>query len=249
MGRDQPQALVSPGAEGLPSLDRARAVSCTPGDGSTRCAFGSGRPRPCVCSPCYCHPLLLSLLGTFNEQPGPGRRTALLTLSSPDNGKTAGCPISIHPILGRMCSHAPSPRCSGPPQGSGDGREPGWLPEQNHAWGRGLGSVAWRCPPGSILPAEQPPCPVPSPAVPIVAGRAGMWWRGGWRCPGPARPPFLLAPDVCQGLPGQAPRRGGPGRVSALGLAAWQCRGGRAPCGALGWAPRSQAGVSPEKWV
>lgn len=106
----------------------------------------------------------------------------------------------------------------------------GWHWEQDHVQGRGLGSVAWQCQPGIILLVEQPPCPIPIPVV----GRAGTWQQGGWHCLGLAQPPFLLAPDMCQGLLGQALGRGGPGRVSAPGSAVWQCWGGCAPRRALG---------------
>lgn len=75
--------------------------SCKPRDGSTRCAFGSEHPRLHIPVPCYCHRLLLSFLGTFNEQLGWGRRIAFSTLSSLDTRKTAGCPISEHPVLGK----------------------------------------------------------------------------------------------------------------------------------------------------
>lgn len=54
-------------------------------------------PRPRIRVPCYCHPLLLSLLRTFNKQ--PGRRTALSTLSSV--GKQLGAPSPDTPCWGR----------------------------------------------------------------------------------------------------------------------------------------------------
>lgn len=201
--------------------------SCTPRDGSTRCAFGSGHPRLHVPVPCYCRPLLLSLLGTFNEQLGWGRHTALPTLSCLDTRKTAGRPISGHPVLGEgvwgVAGWAAVLPCHA---ALGHGRH--W--EQDHAQGRGLGSVTRRCPPGVILVVEQPCCPVPIP----VADRVGMWRQGGWHCLGLVQPPFLFAPDMCQGLLGQAPGNGGPGRVSAAGSAVWQCWGGCAPRRALG---------------
>lgn len=51
--------------------------------------------------------------------------------------------------------------------------------------------------------------------MPVAVGRVGTWQQGDWHSPGLVQQPFLFAPDVCQGLLGQAPGRGGPGRVSA----------------------------------
>lgn len=66
MGRDRLRLWcpLEPGAS-PPGLER---VSCTPGDGSSRCAFGCGRPRPRVSVPCYCHPPSFVPPGAVYEQ-------------------------------------------------------------------------------------------------------------------------------------------------------------------------------------
>lgn len=77
----------------------------------------------------------------------------------------------------------------------------------------------------TMVPTRQRPAsraaplsrPQPGHARGSRQSRHGQW--GDWHSLGPVRQPFLFAPDVCQGLLGQAPGRGGPGRVSA---GAWQ---------------------------
>lgn len=124
----------------------------------------------------------------------------------------------------------------------------GMLPGAGPCPARGLGSMTRWCLPGSsISPAEQLPCPVPSLAMPVAAGRAGTWQQGDWHSPGPVWQPFLSAPDVCQGLLGQVPGRGRPWQGFSSGSAARQCCNVCAPHGALGRAAHSWAGVSPAK--
>lgn len=66
VGRDRLRLWcpLEPGAS-PPGLER---VSCTPGDGSSRCAFGCGCPRPRVSVPCYCHPPSFVPPGAVYEQ-------------------------------------------------------------------------------------------------------------------------------------------------------------------------------------
>ena len=118
-----------------------------------------------MCSPCYCHPLLLSLLGTFNEQLGPRRCTAIPTLSSLDTGKTAGRPISVHPVLGRTdagvlggqpCSLATLLRAMAGLRGwQGTGMVPGAGPCPGQRFGKRVTYLAGRATP---LPHPQPGC-------------------------------------------------------------------------------------------
>lgn len=104
-------------------------------------------------------------------------------------------------------------------------------------WGRWHG--------GTHLAGVAPPYPVPSPAVPMAAGRAGTWRQGGWHRPGLAWPPFLLAPDVCQGLLGQAPGKRRPWQGFSSGLGSLAVPGVAVPHAG----PWAGAGVSPEKWA
>lgn len=96
-------------------------------------------------------------------------------------GTQLGAPSPFAPSWGEWAqgcwagSRAPLTGCSGPHRGSGASRAMEWCWEQVDAWDGGLGSVAQRCSPGSILQAEQPSCLVPSPAMPVVAGRVGTW--------------------------------------------------------------------------
>lgn len=220
-----------------------------PGDGSTRCAFGSGRPRPLIYSSYYCHPLLLSLLGTFNKQPGTGRRTALFTLSSLDSRNTAGCPISVRPVLGRMGTEMLGRQpcsldrllwaTSGLWGRQGHGMVPGTGPCLGRRFGKRGIAVLTR----QHVASKQPSCCTRG------GGQSGHVVMGRPALPGADAAALPSCSGCVPRLAGAGTGKGGPGWVSAPGLADWQCQGDRVPHGALGYAPCSWTGALPEKWV
>lgn len=135
MGRDRLGLWcpLEPGAS-PPSLE---PVSCTPGDGSSRCAFGCGRPRPHVSVPCYCHPPSFVPPGAVYEQTDVHRAGWRLgDIWGDMNPGTAGlwaawhgagclCPPGAptgHPMAQRMLGTAPASS-----QGQRVSRAPLWL--------------------------------------------------------------------------------------------------------------------------
>lgn len=177
---------------------------------------------------------------------------AVPTLSPLDASRTAGCIISVHPVLGRagvgVLGRQPQSfatrlqAMAGLWGHQGTGMSPGAGP----CPARGLGIMTRWCLPGRILPAEQLPCPIPSLVV--------LWQQAeqarGSRETGIARgqcssPSFLLqtCAKACWGRRRvEEALAGFQLRLGSLAVLQYLCLTRGPGPAAHGW-----AGVSPEK--